>query len=252
MLSNLLSKNDTGEYSVTLVKALGLIPAVLIGEYIRQYSVSEITGTLQNDEFLLDRNVAKTRTTISVEDQREIDDKLVEFEIISRTSSTSKSIKLNFTKIASLITGDDDKAFTALKKEFSETKTKKAEEKKVGKLEARVNQLMGFVNVSDTNLFNAYKRWISAVVFSANKKYITEGAVEDAQKKIDELTKLPDGRHNLDVALKVLDISTKYEYTNMEWAIKKYRETTNTFSVFQTGRVADANQPWLDGSTIGA
>ena len=136
---------------------------------------------------------------------------------------------------------------TMTKKEIEE---KKQETKKAG----LINSLIAYVNTSDVDLYNTYCRWINTIVESKNKKYLTKGIVLEAQEKINAATLLQDGRHDLNMAIDIIEIATSFEFTNMEWAINKYRSKTSNFGNFMKQptvlKSADSNQPWLDGSTI--
>ena len=250
MINELLLSSSYGSYNIKIAKAMGITPAVYIGELLRQYD----KNNSKTDTVYVDRKEVRERTTILKADQLEIDAKLIEAAIITKPAKNGNEIKIDFNRLCSIMSSENEETFTGLKELSTMTKKEIEEKKQETKKAGLVNSLIAYVNTSDVDLYNTYCRWINTIVESKNKKYLTKGIVLEAQEKINEATLLQNGKHDLNMAIDILEIATSFEFTNMEWAINKYRSKTSNFGNFMKQptvlKSADSNQPWLDGSTI--
>ena len=75
------------------------------------------------------------------------------------------------------------------------------------------------MNITTTNeeLREAYSEWIDTVY--TKQGWMSKKSVVLAQQMIDNFS-----NHNLDIALKIIDIATVNGYRDMEWAITNYKK----------------------------
>ena len=236
---------------------MGLNCAVYLGEILRQYEVALNDGNVKNGKFFIDRTTARVRTTIIKSEQLKYDGILSEILVIKKESSASDDISIDFEKLISIMTAEDEKTVKTLKEVSSTTKREQKENAAEAKTEHVASSLKAYINTTNVDLYNAYSKWIDVLLRSNNKKYVTKGCIIEAQEVINKSTEVlinGEMKHNLEMALDILDIATNFEYTNIEWALKKYKSKTGNFqNVLNTPikqMSADANQPWLNSSTI--
>lgn len=209
MLVDILSLDNYNMYNIKLANQLGLEVAVYVATITNIYNKATHKNKLIDDDyFKVDREYIKGITTLTREQQRDIESKLEQVGILFRKSDGKDVIKIDLNVLASILSSDDIKLTSDLNKIV----------KKKTKADAIKDELKRCIVSTNAELRDAYAAWIDSVI--AKDGWMTKVAVECGQKMIDEFT-----HRNLDAALDVLTIASINGYRDIEWAINKYKET---------------------------
>ena len=212
MLIDLLSTGNYNMYNVTIANKLGLHTAIYLSEIMTINDKAIRKNKIEDNYFILNRDYVKSRTTIDVVEQLDIDKVLLELKILEKDDVDSCRMRVNVTTLASILMNDDEELLKDVSKLVKKNKTKKAT-----KIEGIIKNMKSYITTSNEELRIAYYSWIDAVV---NKDgWMTKQAVVSAQKNIDSFS-----NHNLDLALKILEIATVNGYRDMTWAINNYKK----------------------------
>lgn len=217
MLIDLLSNSNTVSYNMKVAQLLGLHNAIYLAEILSINEKAIRKNKIDKQVyFIVDRDYISLRTTFTKQEQLEIDKKLEELEIIKKIAENEMTINVNILTGMFACENDNIKANLNLIATKSRKKTKS---------ESIREQLYSHIKTSVPELRFAYMEWIQAA--QSRYGWLSAKAVEVAQEEIDEFTKLADGTHDLDLALKLLEIAAITGYKEMQWVINKYKTDYN-------------------------
>ena len=168
--------------------------------------------------FTVDRNYINKKTTFSVEEQIQLDERLHSVGVLINGSSPN-NFKLDLDKLTGLLLEQDEKLVSSIVGTMGKKMTKK---------EAIAMGLKSNIQTTNAELVEAYSNWIDAVL--AKFGWMSKKAVMKGQARIDEYT-----QKDLDIALGILELASINGYRDMDFAInlfeKKYaREMRNPIS----------------------
>ena len=222
MLINLISTGNYNSYNIELAKILGLHEAIYLNELININEKAIRKDKVIDDFFIVDREYIRCRTTISPEEQKEIDKELQICNIVE-VGKEKDSLKINFSKLTTMLMEGNEGILKGFVREVKD-------KKKVSKAEIIRQQLKNNIKTDNQELRDAYCEWIDSV--SMKRGYMAKKAVLEGQTVIDNYC-----NRNLDMALKIISIATVHSYVDMNWALndfkKDYASTFNRVPVIQ-------------------
>ena len=211
MLVDILSAGNLVSYNTRIAALVGLHPAIYISELLTINDKAIKKGKTKENYFELDREYIRSRTTFSIDEQLEIEKKLLDIGILNRLESDPNLMYLDVERLTSLFMTDDEKLIHKIKV-VTEKKTKVTKEEKIF-----VN-LQQYVDCPNDELRQAYYDWIEAAL--QKNGWLSKVSVQEAQQQVDAFSD-----RILDVALAVVKIAAINGYRDMQWAIEKYRQT---------------------------
>ena len=207
MLIDLLSTSNYVSYNVNIANLLGLKMAVYLSE-LMNINNKAIHKRKTNSKygFILDRDYITIRTTLTKEEQLDLDKTLVEFGVLELEDSY---LNLDINKLASILMSDS-------KELVQDVKRLVKKQPKPTKRQSIADGLKGNIVTTNGELIEAYSEWIDAVM--AKSGWMSKKAVVEGQRVVDSIS-----NHNLDVALKIVSIATVNGYRDMTWAVDVYK-----------------------------
>lgn len=222
MLIELLSSSNYVNFNVKLAQILGLKSAIYLSQIMDINEKAIRKNKIDKNFFTIDRKYVESRTTLTKEEQINIEKTLLTLGILKKVPEHRNMISLDITVITSIMMSPDED----LIKEIADT-SKSREAKTKAKNQAIENALKDNVITTNHELQEAYYAWIEGVL--AKDGYMTKAAVTSAQIEIDKFS-----NRNLDVALEVLRIAAVNGYRDIMWAITRYVEDSNARSKART------------------
>lgn len=213
MLIELLSTSNYVSFNVKLADILGLHPAIYISELMNINDKAIRKDKMTESSFSLDREYVKKRTTLSVEEQLEIENNLIKLGVIEKPTEDVNSVILNINVLTTLMMSTDEELLENVE-QLVKLKNKKS---KATKAEVIRQNLKTSIVATNMELIEAYSDWIDAVY--AKQGWMSKKAVTLGQTVVDNFSK-----RDLDVALAVISIASMHGYVDMQWAINKYSE----------------------------
>lgn len=194
-----------------MAELLGLHQSIYLSELMNINDKAIRKEKLNKSAFNLDREYIANRTTLSVEEQLDIDSHLIKLGILEKPSDDS--IILNLNVLTTLMMSADEELITNVKK-LVKIKDKS---KKRTKAEAIRDNLKSGIVTTNPELIDAYSDWIDAVY--AKEGWMSAKAVKIGQETVDRFS-----NHNLDVALDLLAVAALHGHRDISWSIPKYKE----------------------------
>lgn len=215
MLIDLLSPSNYINFNIKVAEVIGLHPAIYISELmnINNKAIKKTKTDKNNNSFILDREYVKTRTTLDIEEQLDIENNLIKIGILEKPSEDTNCIILNINVLTTLLMSSDEELISNIK---NLTKIKK-KSSKTTKADSIKNNLKENIVTTNPELREAYSEWIDAVY--AKQGYMSKKCVIEAQSVVDNFS-----QRNLDVALRIVDLASIHSYRDMTWAINKYNQ----------------------------
>lgn len=210
MLVDLLSPSNYGSYNIYVAQAIGLSAAVYLSELMNINSKAIRKNKMQDDSFIVDRAYLTQRTTLSEKEQKTIEESLLKLGILEKGDNTDNKISINVSMLTTLLMDTNEKLLTDISKIQASTS-------KATKGQKIVENLKTNIVCTNTELHKAYEEWIDAVY--SKESWMSKKAVIAAQQVVDDFS-----QHNLDVALKVLEIATINGYRDVSWAVNTYKK----------------------------
>ena len=214
MLIELLSTSNYVQFNIKIAQVLGLNTAIYIGQLIEINDKALRKKKVNDDYFTIDRKYIKTRTTIDEATQRDIDQVLIRLSIIKKHPEKYNTISLDISVLTSIMMTPDEDLIKDITEIVAQTEKKV---KKLTKEERALHDLQQNIITNNTELRQAYIDWITAVY--QKDGFMTRQAVISAQNNLDKFA-----NHDLDVALKVLEVATINAYRDVTWAINNYKK----------------------------
>ena len=223
MLIDLLSPSNYINFNIKVAEVVGLHPAIYISELmnINNKAIKKTKTDKNNNSFVLDREYVKSRTTLDVEEQLDIENNLIKIGILEKPSEDANCIILNINVLTTLLMSNDEELISNIKN-LTKIKKKSSKTTKADSIKSNLKE-----NIVTTNpeLREAYSEWIDAVY--AKQGYMSKKCVVEAQSVVDNFS-----QRNLDVALRVIDLASIHSYRDMTWAINKYNQEHTVNYVF--------------------
>lgn len=212
MLVNLIAPSIS--YNIKLATVVGVENAVYITALSDLYYKEVKNQNVEADGyFKINRDYITSITGINAKDQQVLDKKLESLEILKYNNPCDKLI-LNIQTIIDIISEDDKVEINKIKKATRGRPPSNTETKK----QAVINALKQGLNVTNSELLEAYKGWIDGV-YSNPKGFLSKRSIEIFQNQLNEYTK-----GDLDLALAILEIATVNGHRDVTWAINMYEE----------------------------
>lgn len=230
MLIDLISLSNYGYYNVQIANILGLDTAVYLGILLDINSKAIRKNKITDNYFTVDRKYITSRTTLSEDKQVAIEKILSDIGVLIISKESKNSFSINISALYTII-GEDD---TAVIKDIKKIVSKKANSK--SKSDAIKDTLKSNIVTSNEELRTAYCDWIDAVF--AKQGWMSKKSVVSAQTLIDDFAD-----HNLDVALKIIEIASINGYRDMAWALNNYKQNFNLKYKVTKQVVPDTIQP---------
>lgn len=210
MLLELLSSSNIVTYNCKLAQLFGLHTAIYLSELMNINDKAIKKNKLSNNYFTLKREFITERTTLTVEEQLSIEKNLIKLGVLEKVDE-SNLMCVNVDTLLSIM-GSTDKSLIDNVKKVSKTKNKKT-----SKTESIKLKLKSGITATNKELRESYENWIDAVY--DKQGWMSKTTVEVAEKTVDEFA-----NHNLDIALKLLEIATINGYRDIQWAINSYNK----------------------------
>lgn len=217
MLIDLLSMDNYVHYNIKIAQILGLHASIYISELLNINEKAVRKDKLSDNCFIVDRGYIERRTTLSKEEQKDIDTMLFNLGILKKLEGNADGLTLDLTILTSLVSAEPV-SLENLEKAISAAKTNS--KPKRTKTEAIIDNLKSRVICTNSELKDAYDDWIEAVY--AKQGWMSVKSVTVAQRTIDDYC-----NHNLDLALKLLEIASINAYRDITWAINLYEKDYN-------------------------
>lgn len=211
MLLDLLSTDMSVSYNVKLAHRIGLHTSIYVTELINIYRKATQKGKIVDGKyFRVDRDYVELRTTLTKEEQRELDQALKSISVVKISSKNRDTIGIDIEELSKLVLDDDaNKIEGTVKTQLK----KKAPTKK----DAIIAQLKSYVSASNDELRDAYYEWIEEAY--ARNGWMSAASIREAQRAIDNYS----GK-DLDIALDILHIASTNGYKDIMWAIERYEK----------------------------
>lgn len=210
MLIELLSTSNYVSFNVNLAELLGLHAAIYVSELMNINDKAIRKEKMNESSFLLDREYVTKRTTLSANEQLDIEKNLIKLGIIEKPTEDENCVILNITTLTTLLMSTDEDLISNVKK-LTKIKSKSKETK----ADAIKKTLKTNIVTTNGELIEAYSDWIDAVY--AKQGWMSKKAVVVAQSVVDEFSK-----RDLDVAIRLINIATIHGYVDMTWAVNRY------------------------------
>lgn len=221
MLIDLINQNDIVSFNSNIAVKIGLQPAIYLSELLRMYTYAIRKNKLVDSYFTVDRSEIYSRTTLTEEDQNNIDLVLVRLNIIVKRSSIvdpmACEISLNTNNLVNIFTTDDEKINKDIVKIAKAKTAPRMSQRDKYKME-----LKSYVRCSNNELLQAYRDWIEGV-YSNPKGFLSRKAIEVFQETVDKFA-----NSDLDLALKIVEIATINGYRDATWAINVFNKDYKT------------------------
>lgn len=211
MLLDLICDSSNVRFNSNLAQILGLHASIYISLLLDINNKAIKKNKVEDNYFKLDRKYVKDRSTLSYDEQKEIDELLEQLSIISRKGENC--ISVNITSITSIMMSPDESLINNIKKVIKEKAAAKGP--KMTKEQMIVEALKQKVQCENQELKSAYDDWIEAVM--AKQHWMSAKSVTVAQQVIDNYT-----QRNLDLAIALLNIASINGYRDIQWAINTY------------------------------
>lgn len=218
MIVDLLATDNMVSYNVKIANVMGLHTAIYLTELINISLKAERKKKLVSDKyFLIDRKYITQRTTLSVEEQITIEQKLAKIEVIQKPAGGIDTVYINVDKLAQIISSDDDNYLNKVSKN-TVVKTVTGPGMKQTLKQRTAIEMKGYITTTHKELKDALEGWVDGVLANPNG-FLSKRAVGVFEKTVDEFA-----NGDLDVALKIIEIATVGGYRDATWAINSFNK----------------------------
>lgn len=215
MILDLLSTDNYAMYNVKLAQLLGLHSAVYLSELMNINDKAIKKSKLDGKYFKLNRTYITERTTFSVAEQRRIEQQFKDIGLLKCDEKNSSKMTLDITVLTSILAGDE--TIVQDLKKLVKTVSNRAAAPRMTKLQQNIDLCKTYIKTTNDELREAYCDWIDAVF--AKLGWMSKKAVTVGEELVDETS-----NHNLDIALKIVEIATVNGYKDMTWAVRMYND----------------------------
>lgn len=211
MLIDLFATDNYGQYNIKIANMFGLDVAVYLNEVLNINEKAIRKNKTSDCFFVLDRDYLKSRTTLTEEQQTEIEDKLSDINILEKRESCT--IHIDTVLLANLIGSEDED----LKKHVQKLVDLKSKKPKKTKKEIVKENLKTHIHSGNDKLDDYLSQWVD--VICEKNGFMTKTAIEEAQNKIISYS-FPD----LGKAYDIIKIAIINGHRDINWSIEKYEK----------------------------
>ena len=215
MLLDLLSLDNYVSYNIKVAEILGLHAAIYLSELMNINDKAIRKSKTKDNFFTVDRKYITQRTTLSENEQLKLDNQFLEIGLLKIDEECKNTMTLDIAVLTTMLAGDE-KVITELKK-FVKASAKPKPQTKSTKVQEQCELMKTYIRTTNEELRAAYCDWIDAVYMKLG--WMSKRAVTVGEDLVDETS-----NHDLDVALKIVDIATVNGYKDMTWAVKMYND----------------------------
>lgn len=212
MLIELLSTSNYSQFNIKVAQIVGLHSAVYLNELMNINEKAIRKNKVSGDSFILDRQYIQSRTTLTEDEQLEIESNLLKIGVLKKDDIDPNVISLDITALTTILMSPDE---TLIKNIQDVVKVSKSAAK-LSRAESVKNNLKKAVTATNDELRLAYYEWIDSA-YEQNGK-LSKAAVVSAQQVVDDFA-----NGYLDVALKLIQIATIHGHREMMWAVEAYK-----------------------------
>ena len=209
MLIDLISSANMVTYNTRIAHLLGLHPAIYLSELLSINDKAIRKDKLVDECFILNREYITSRTTLPMEEQIDIENKLMDIGVLCKDPFDKNKMFLNTENVVSLLMSEDEKIIGNVQNIM------KKPAKRLSKQDQMILVLQGFIVTQNDELRSAYMDWIDASV--KRNGWLSKASVTEAQSLVDTVS-----CRDLDIALNIVKIAAVNGYRDMQWAIEKY------------------------------
>lgn len=235
MLIELLSMSNYGNYNIKLAHLFGLNHAIYLAQLLDINSKAIAKNKLEDKYFKLDRKYIESRTTLTKEQQLDIDEDLKKIGILIVSESDKNMLSLDISMLTSILSSDDESIDLNIKTILKKNQTQK--KSKMTQKDKTISELKGFINPTNPEIVDALEGWIEGV-YARPGGFLSRRAIILFQGTIDSYAD-----HNLDLALELINIATVNGYRDAQWAINKYESNYKPTYKIQNSRSSTNTSP---------
>lgn len=204
-----LNRNNVGYYNRVIATKFDIISAVYLEELIQLFSTHEKISYV-----VINREKIKERTGISIEQQRLCDKSFASINLVKVDKKDLDKVCVDLELYISIIDNINKKEVSALLKSY---KSISKESKKESKTTAIRDNLKKSINCSNEELKTALMCWIDSVADKYG--FLSKGQINSFINTLNNYA-----QHDLDVALRIVEIATTLSYRDCQWAINRYEQ----------------------------
>lgn len=218
MLVDILASNNTININIKAVQLFGLHPAVYLSFLFNHYNKAKDAQNRIDEDgyFIVNRDNILKKSTLTKEEQYEIDNKLSKLNIINISDKSKDKVKIDFKNLISLLTSENLEEIENVKKI-----SLSSEEITMGKLTQRQKEAIGLkrlISYPNEELEQAYRNWVDGV-YANPKGFLSKRAINVFIQSVDNYA-----QGDLDLALKIIDIATINGLRDCQWAINTFEK----------------------------
>lgn len=200
---NLISSDNYISVNISIINILGLKHAVYISEILSIYNKAQRKNAIEDNYFCIDRDYIQKRTSITKDSQKKIDEELKLLGILE--VKDDNIIKFNIDTLTKTINKNEDKKISVrngqIKKQVKESQDEKCKKA---------------IRCKNEELRKAWYEWIDEMM--SKFQYIGVKQTLKNQEILDNFC-----NHNLDLALKILDIATTNGWKDIQKVLDLYK-----------------------------
>ena len=213
MLIDLISQSNYQSYNVIIARVFGLETAVYLNALIEINEKAIRKNKLHDNYFTIDRKYIKNRTTLSISQQKKIEDTLIKVNIIHKNGMDCMRVDIN--TLISLMAVENEgvvKDLTSLKNTIPD---------KTQKSMSILKSVKANINKSyPIDMKVAYEEWLDVIM---NKfGFVSKQMLFQAQSCVDE-----EANHNANKAIDIIHIASANGWKDMKYAIKRYNQNNS-------------------------
>ena len=218
MIIDILASNNILSVNTKSIQLFGLHPAIYLSFLFNYYNKAKDAQNRVDEDgyFIVNRDGIFKISTLTKEEQYEIDNKLSKLNIINISDKSKDKVKIDFKNLIKLLTSEDLEEIENVKKI-----TLPSEEVTIGKLTQRQKEAIGLkrlISYPNAELEQAYKNWVDGV-YANPKGFLSKRAINVFIQSVDNYA-----QGDLDLALKIIDIATINGLRDCQWAINTFEK----------------------------
>ena len=213
MLIELISQSNYQSYNVIIARTFGLETAVYLNALVEINEKAIRKNKLFEDHFNINRKYITDRTTLTISQQKSIEDTLESVDIIHKNGTDC--IRVDIDTLVSLMAAENEgviKDLSALKHNTSYRNQKGMSILKAVK--SNINKSY------PDDLRLAYEEWLDVIM---NKfGFVSKQMLFQAQICVDK-----EANHDMDKAINIIHIASANGWKDMSYAVKKYNQSNS-------------------------
>lgn len=212
MLVNLLATSNQGSYNISVARMFGLTSAIYIDALINITEKATRKNKLVDGFIQVDRDYITSITTLSLEEQIEIDKRLIQVGILEKNEAGNLNLKI--LELSNIIVSDEE----ILSKDIENIMKRVHKATKASKETAIAEKLKTHISTQNPELRAAYGYWIDAVI--SKEGWMSTAAVLAGESCVDAVS-----NRDLDVALGIIQTAAINGYRDMQWAVERFKQS---------------------------